>query len=262
MSQKIGKVIAAPGVQHQQSPLKDNPLFNLHISKGQGNKFISHLLGLDHEHPSEAGNTTKKAALPLQGVKLSDALQGVKFTPNFMFFLLFLGFFLWLFVIYWIRHNEPLSNQVLGASKENHRSAAADRRLVAGIKNAFPVQTSATTGEIYVPNSAPAVQQANAAAQLNSNLATSPLNNQSQLSATGSHPAAFYAPAGGPTPLVFPAPATGGGATAFGAPAYAPMAPPAPAMPIATPPVVIGQGNYLVGVQSNSGTRVKTIVSR
>ena len=49
----------------------------------------------------------------IKGVKFSDMLQGINITPNFMLAMLFLAFTGWLFVIYWIRHNEPLANQVL-----------------------------------------------------------------------------------------------------------------------------------------------------
>jgi hypothetical protein len=141
-----------------------------------GHNFLSHLLGLDHDahaHMSHGhaqghvpgaqhdGPQNPVHALPsqsvgwnsaVQGLKLSDALQGINVTPNFLFLLLFTGLFLWLFVIYWIRHNEPLANHVLGATNFGSATAAADRRLMEGARNAVPYRTSATTGQVYVPN--------------------------------------------------------------------------------------------------------------
>jgi hypothetical protein len=51
---------------------------------------------------------------PFKSVKLSDVFKGITVTPNFMLAMMFVGFAAWLFVIYWIRHNEPLANQCLG----------------------------------------------------------------------------------------------------------------------------------------------------
>lgn len=87
----------------------------------------------------------------LRKAKLSDLLQGINVTPNILFLFLFLGFIAWLGVIYWIRHNEPLANQVLGS----HRGPGghhADRHLVEGIKKSYPIQTPGIRGEIFVPN--------------------------------------------------------------------------------------------------------------
>lgn len=87
----------------------------------------------------------------LRKAKFSDLLQGINVTPNILFLFLFLGFIAWLGIIYWIRHNEPLANQVLGS----HRGLGghhADRHLVEGIKKSYPIQTPGITGEIFVPN--------------------------------------------------------------------------------------------------------------
>lgn len=276
----------SPVAQYQQTPNTKSPIFSLHADKRSG-KFISHLLGLDHEQQS--GNSSlPKASSVLKGVKLSDFFQGVKITPNFMFFLLFLGFFLWIFVIYWVRHHEPLANQVLGPSKAHAHKAALDRKLVAGIKNAFPVQTSATTGEVYVPGSPATPPPASLPIQYNSAANSSVGIVQAQVFSSEN-------PYGNPSAqpaTVIAAPAQGQVLPAIHAGVVVPVRANAPDLPASTIPIQshaaagahasalpvqpsvmhtavpvteaihVGQGNYMVGVQTNSGTRVKTIVSR
>ena len=88
----------------------------------------------------------------LQGIKLTDALRGIRVSPNFLFFVLFCGMFFWLFVVYFIRHHEPFANQVLGTGAARSASASQDRQIVAGVREAFPVRMSANTGSVYVPN--------------------------------------------------------------------------------------------------------------
>ncbi len=246
-----------PAARYQQTPTKSNP-FSLHANKGRSGKFISHLLGLDHEAPAEAGGihvngVDNNGQAVKHRIQLKDMLHGIKFTPNFMFFLLFFGFFLWLFVIYWVRHNEPLADSVLGTPKGNQRKAAADRRLVAGIKNAFPVQTSATTGEIYVPNTPVPTQIAEPRMQQQvpmQPVQPQQLNYQNQYQANAS-------------PLIVPAPQQS--SSSYGNP-YGTSIGDGQNMQIpgvnAMTAVPVGQGNYMVGVPSNSGTRVKTIVNR
>jgi hypothetical protein len=131
---------------------------------GQGShNFLSHLLGLDHDAHGHAGGLhggDGASATPsqstgwnsaLQSVKISDALQGINVTPGFLFILLFLGFICWLYVIYWVRHHEPLANSVLGVGAPMTRMSQVDRQLLNGTKYAFPQHTTNETGDIYVP---------------------------------------------------------------------------------------------------------------
>jgi len=156
-SGSTGLPSGTPGLRkHQQSPIKEGAPFSLSATKGQTGKFMSHLLGLDHE-PSSNPKGQGAAKAQARTIKFSDLFQGIKLTPNFMFFLLFLSFFLWLFVIYWVRHHEPLADQVLGSPKADPRASQTDRRLVEGMKAAVPVQTSPNSGQVYVPNSPPPV---------------------------------------------------------------------------------------------------------
>ena len=87
----------------------------------------------------------------IRGVKFSDMVQGINVTPNFMLAMLFLGFTAWLFVIYWIRHNEPLANKVLGTPQASAPTAFQDRMIVNGAKHALPIRTSDRTGNFYTP---------------------------------------------------------------------------------------------------------------
>ena len=244
MSQPQGRIPGFPGVNHQVQ--KDIPPFALHANK-KGNKFIAHLLGLDHEHPSAAAGSPEKGAA-VKDLKLSDAFSGIKITPNFMFFLLFLGFFLWLFVIYWVRHHEPLANQVLGTPKAHPHKSALDRQLVAGIKGAFPVQTSSTTGEIYVPGA-----EHNAPA---SSAGAVPVMQQ-QPPAAGAYSSAYGTAA--PLAPLSAAPvqqtySSYGSSAAMNAPAAGLHGQPGS--------IQTTHGPYIVGIPSENGTRVKTIVSR
>lgn len=140
----------------------------LGLDHNNHHNFLSHLLGLDHDcHESghsdgghgdhgdqKEGQAPQQTAIwssALQSMKLSNLFQGINISPNVLFFLMFSAFFSWLFVLYWIRHNEPFANQVLGSNAYSP-TAAADRRLVAGVRGAMPFKTTATSGYIYTPN--------------------------------------------------------------------------------------------------------------
>lgn len=246
MSQTAKDLKTVPWRYNQQTPGSNNSNSAFAAGKKRGGKFFAHLLGLDHELPQSktavlssrvSVSEQEPAQSAFKGLKLSDLFQGIKLTPNFMFFLLFFGFFLWIFVIYWVRHNEPFANQVLGTPKADSKKAAADRRIVAGIKNAFPVQTSATTGEVYVPG-VPSAQ---------------PSSQQ--------HHSLYGAPCGTQLPNLSAVPEAGHPVSPVHPQVPVHVMPPVINHPV-TSPLHVGQGSYLVGVQGGSGTRVKTIVSR
>lgn len=210
---------------------------------GIRHKLLSHLLALDDEKPGKP--KTKKWTPSLQGLKITDLFAGITFTQNFMWLVLFLGFFGWLFVIYWVRHNEPLANQVLG--QPNHSPKAnEDRALVAGIKKVLPVRTSHKTGDFYVPYndrfgtnaSGQTVFNASAPApQINS--AASPYGPVHQPYNPSQHPW-VSAPSSEQTYLphhYYPHPQA------------------------IQPQTLPATGNYMVGVHTHSGTKVKTIVN-
>lgn len=123
-----------------------------------GQNLLGRLLGLDAEQSK--GKTGKRSsALPpaaatvkaMQGVKISSALKGLNITSNFMWLVLFVGFFLWLFVVYWIRHNEPFANHVLGPGAAHSKTGHDDRRLIENMRDALPFKVSKDTGYVYVP---------------------------------------------------------------------------------------------------------------
>ncbi len=143
-----------------------------HQKHGHGLKgLIARLLGLDkdaatlggteagsdagsHRH-AQHGQPPSQSVMyssALAGISLSEAFKGIRVTPNFLYLCLFAGFTLWLFVVYWIRHNEPLANQVLGTGAVNSRTTIDDRRLLNSVKDAMPFRTSSTFGDIYTPN--------------------------------------------------------------------------------------------------------------
>lgn len=143
-----------------------------HQGHNQGLKgLIARLLGLDrdagalgggeaggeagHGHGAEPGTSPSQSVMysnAVAGISLSEAFQGIRITPNFLYLCLFAGFTFWLFVVYWIRHNEPLANQVLGTYSSTTRHAVDDRRLLNSVKDAMPFRTSSTFGDIYTPN--------------------------------------------------------------------------------------------------------------
>jgi hypothetical protein len=133
---------------HYQSKAKSAflKIFNIDKALSQ-NGFLAHLFGVENKRPT--GTVTWQHTL--QALNMTNLLQGIKITPNFLFLLLFAGLVGWLFIIYWIRHNEPFANSVLGTHYAPAPTAHVDRQLVAGTKEALPFRTSQTTGDIYVP---------------------------------------------------------------------------------------------------------------
>ncbi len=123
---------------------------------------VSHLLGLDHHHPAahsgEGTDHTPQASIswtsPWQGLKFSDVLQGINITTNSLFLILFLFFGIWLFVVYFVRHNEPLAAQVLGGERGAYITVSpTDQLLIEGVHKALPVRTSAAIAGEYTPES-------------------------------------------------------------------------------------------------------------
>lgn len=92
----------------------------------------------------------------IANISWSTLFQGLKVSSGIRFFIVFAAFTGWLYVIYWIRHHEPFSNQVLGIAAPQSSTAAADRSLIDGIRKVFPFQTSATYNNLlYAPSPSP-----------------------------------------------------------------------------------------------------------
>lgn len=160
--------------------------------------FLSHLLGLDHDahhgghggdgghgdgghgdhghdhhhHGSEGMNPSQTPiwTSALQGMKLSHALEGVKISINGWFAIFYILCILWLYFIYWLRHHEPLANQVLGRGAAKYETAAADQQIIDNVRDATPIRTSQNQ-HYYAPMPHqfhdPSAQQAIAAARFN-----------------------------------------------------------------------------------------------
>jgi hypothetical protein len=140
----------------------DGYLANLLGQNGQ-QSLLGHLLGLDsgtnvaHGNGVQGGHgashTPSQSVIwtsALQALKVSNFVDGLKFTPAMGMFCLFLGFVSWLFVVYFIRHHEPFANSVLGTVPQS-LGVSTDRRLIDGVKGAMPFKTSKSTGDFYEP---------------------------------------------------------------------------------------------------------------
>lgn len=91
----------------------------------------------------------KKDALA-PNFKFMDIFSGWKMTVNGITALFFIGYALWLVVLYFIRHNEPLANQVIGTPNAGAPTSDYDRILVGGAKFALPIQATGEHG-FYTP---------------------------------------------------------------------------------------------------------------
>jgi hypothetical protein len=137
-----------------------------HHHGGENHGFLSHLLGTDHDHsghahsghhhhhageqPGPSGSPSWNSAL--QGLKLTDALQGINVTPNTMLLFMFIAFFGWLYVVYFVRHHQPLNSGVISTNGAAYSATAhMDRHIVGNIKHAYPVRTGPHSGEVYTP---------------------------------------------------------------------------------------------------------------
>jgi hypothetical protein len=84
-------------------------------------------------------------------LKLSHLFDGLGFSRNFKLLALLSGFVLWLFVVYWIRHHEPLLHEVMGKGIAHSTTADADKVMLNGVKAAFPIKTSSQGYALYQP---------------------------------------------------------------------------------------------------------------
>lgn len=228
----------------------------------QQHGFFSHLLGLDHDHGhgahaghnhghqhgqqagAEQGQGAFSWSSSLQSLKLSDIFQGLNVTPNVMLLLLFAGFAVWIFVVYWVRHHEPLTNQVLGTGGGYASTAHADRKIVAGIRHALPLRTSANTGTIYVPITGTDAQPPNPA--------------------SGAFAAAPPLHAGYPAVPAQAAPQAVAPLVARPAlqPSLTAVGPVAVGHSLSAHPAVTARGAYCVPIHTADGTRLKTVTNR
>jgi len=90
----------------------------------------------------------------LQHMRLSKALEGIHVSNNAGLLILFLGMGIWLFVVYAVRHHDPLAKQITtGANKALSVRRQIDERVVSSMRGALPVHMSSDAGTIFVPGS-------------------------------------------------------------------------------------------------------------
>jgi len=129
----------------------------------QSHGTLAQFLGLDdhdhgqdhgHDHGHDHGEAPQQTGVwnsALKGMSLKTLTQGLVITPNFLFFCLFAAFTGWLGVIYWIRHNEPFANQVVGGISAYAPTAHFDRKLIGSAREALPIKTTKNSGIVYTP---------------------------------------------------------------------------------------------------------------
>jgi hypothetical protein len=218
-----------------------------------GNNLVSQLLGLNQEQGANGsfgggagqitGTANKKSGFnaAARKLKLSDAFHGINVTPNFLFLCLFMGFVGWIWVVYFIRHHEPLANSVLGTGAAHSATTDADRRLMASVKRTIPCRTAPQGDGFYVP-----------IPQADGSIASSGDYGYNAGSAAYAFPAASNMPLPAP-PLPEPPSPTPPAPTPL---TYSPYA--APQQPF----VQSQRDAYLMPVPQASGTRLRMIVNR
>lgn len=130
-----------------------------HGNGQQSHGTLAQFLGLDdrdqgHDHGQDHGEAPQQTGVwnsALKGLSLKTLTQGLVITPNFLFFCLFAAFTGWLGVIYWIRHNEPFANQVVGGMSAYAPTAHFDRKLIGSAREALPIKTTKNSGIVYTP---------------------------------------------------------------------------------------------------------------
>jgi hypothetical protein len=101
--------------------------------------------------------------MALRSVDFSKALEGVTLSQNFLLLVLFIGFFGWLYVVYWIRHHESTDvNKFYNTGPVLSERIARDRMIVNRVKNSVPVHTNEDTGTVWTPGTDIAVPPATA----------------------------------------------------------------------------------------------------
>ncbi len=120
---------------------------------GASNGFLAHLLGLDQNLPNAGTHPTPSRrgfwGSTFQTLKFADLTQGMQISPAFGMLLVFLSFIGWLFVVYFIRHHEPMADQVLGKAPPAD-SVYADRNLMNQVRHAMPF-ANFSSATVYEP---------------------------------------------------------------------------------------------------------------
>ncbi len=93
--------------------------------------------------------------------KMDYLTEGLKMNHGIRFAILFIAFAGWLYIVYWIRHHDPLKTQAIGVSTVAAPTASQDKSIVSSVRNAFPLKTSQDFGSLYVPSPQPISSDSN-----------------------------------------------------------------------------------------------------
>jgi hypothetical protein len=124
-----------------------------------GNDTHNHNDGLNlhahgHHHQRRIPSQASIWLTALQHMRLSKALEGIHVSNNAGLLILFLGMGVWLFVVYAVRHHDPLAKEIAtGKNKILSVHRQIDERVVSSMKAALPVRMSPDAGTIFVPGS-------------------------------------------------------------------------------------------------------------
>lgn len=113
----------------------------------------SHGSGESHIYHDSAGDLLNYNLLggDIQYYNFQNLTEGLRISNGIRFSVLFIAFAGWLYIVYFLRHHEPLKHQAIGMSSVSTVTTPQDKSIVASIKNCFPLKTSADFGTLYVP---------------------------------------------------------------------------------------------------------------
>jgi hypothetical protein len=127
-----------------------------------GNDTHNHNDGLNlHSHGHHQRRIPSQFSIwlsALQHMRLSKALEGIHVSNNAGLLILFLGFGVWLFVVYHVRHHDPLSAVIApGTTTPAHKILSPhrqiDEQVVSHMSGALPLKVYTDTAHIFVPGS-------------------------------------------------------------------------------------------------------------
>ena len=138
-------------------------------SGGQEGQSSGHAGGQEGQHSGHTGGFGDFSGADilgsnLQNISWSTLFEGLKINSGVRFVVVFTAFISWLYVIYWIRHHEPFSNQVIGVSAPRTSTSDADRSILGRITKVFPFQTPAIANSSFyapTPGGAEPIPQSN-----------------------------------------------------------------------------------------------------
>jgi hypothetical protein len=124
----------------------DGGSYHHNHSHGGHHSHTGHSAHNHHHHHGESGLAGMSVGghstwwtSALREARWQDIFMGLSLSPAGMFFFMFLAFAGWLFFVYWVHHNEPVTraSHFESVSQGNHYQNA-DRLIVNGARSAMP----------------------------------------------------------------------------------------------------------------------------